>query len=68
MKLTRREFTVLAPGALAGYALQRFDLGAAIVGTAAAELTTLTLADVLESPPISTTTSTRRSRAPCRRR
>jgi len=45
VKLTRREFTALTSGGLAGLALPRFGFAAATDGTAGADLTTLTLAE-----------------------
>ena len=39
MRLTRREFTALMPGALAGYALPRFQRAGAIDPPARADLT-----------------------------
>jgi aspartyl-tRNA(Asn)/glutamyl-tRNA(Gln) amidotransferase subunit A len=45
MELTRREFTALVPGALAGLALPRFGVAAAADGPGDAALTALTLAE-----------------------
>ena len=45
MRLTRREFTALAPGALAGFALPRFQRPGAIDPPSRADLTALTLAE-----------------------